>query len=225
MRARRERGGTAADAIRYAFKSVGVAIIVNTVILMAGFLVLLTSSFKVNVDMGLLTALAIVFALILDFLFLPALLLLIDRVGTRKESEGVTDMTQTTALPRPVTGFAGLLLLAGLTLALIASPATATTDLTPVRGETESEQLGFEVAARADRSDRGFGDSEVELKMVLRNAAGREAAALAPRANVLREQVNRVIDDDAERDRRHRCDREADLADEERPGAKSRENG
>ncbi|NIP18144.1 MAG: outer membrane lipoprotein-sorting protein [Xanthomonadales bacterium] len=31
---------------------------------------------------------------------------------------------------------------------------------------------GFEIAARSDRSDRGFGDSEVELQMVLRNAAG-----------------------------------------------------
>ena len=50
VRARREREGTAADAIRYAFKNVGVAIIVNTVILTIGFLVLMTSSFKVNVD-------------------------------------------------------------------------------------------------------------------------------------------------------------------------------
>ena len=84
-------------------------------------------------------------------------------------------MTQTTALPRPATGFAGLLLMAGFVLAFIASPTTATIDLTPVRGETDSERLGFEVAARADRSDRGFGDSEVKLEMVLRNAAGRES--------------------------------------------------
>ncbi len=76
LRARREKKLDAADSIRYAFTSVGTAIVVNTVILAAGFLVLLTSSFKVNADMGLLTALAIVFALILDFLFLPALLLL-----------------------------------------------------------------------------------------------------------------------------------------------------
>ena len=175
VRARRERGGTAADAIRYAFKSVGVAIVVNTVILAAGFLVLLTSSFKVNVDMGLLTALAIVFALILDFLFLPALLLLIDRVGTRKDSKGEIEMSQITALPRPVTGVAGLALLIGLTLAFVASPGFASTEITPTRGETEAQRLGFEVAARADRSDRGFGDSEVELEMVLRNAAGRES--------------------------------------------------
>ena len=72
-------------------------------------------------------------------------------------------MSQITALPRPPTGFVGPLLIVGFALAFIASPATATTDLTPVRGETESEQLGFEVAARADRSDRGFRDSEVKL--------------------------------------------------------------
>jgi predicted RND superfamily exporter protein len=35
-----------------------------------------TSAFKMNVDLGLMTVLAIVFALVLDFLFLPALLLL-----------------------------------------------------------------------------------------------------------------------------------------------------
>jgi outer membrane lipoprotein-sorting protein len=37
------------------------------------------------------------------------------------------------------------------------------------------EEKGFEIAARADRSDLGFGDSEVELQMILRNAAGQES--------------------------------------------------
>lgn len=37
------------------------------------------------------------------------------------------------------------------------------------------EEEGFAVAARSDRSDRGFGDSSVALEMVLRNKAGREA--------------------------------------------------
>ena len=175
VRARREREGTAADAIRYAFKSVGVAIFVNTVILSIGFLVLLTSSFKVNADMGLLTALAIAFALILDFLFLPALLLLMDRVGTSKDSIGVLKMPESIALPRPATGVAGLVLLVGLGLALVFSPSFASNDLTPVRGDSEAERTGFEIAARADRSDRGFDDSEVELEMVLRNAAGKES--------------------------------------------------
>ena len=56
-----------------------------------------------------------------------------------------------------------LLVVAGLTVAF-ANQATATTP----------EEKGFEIAARADRTDLGFGDSEVELKMVLRNAAGQE---------------------------------------------------
>ena len=38
----------------------------------------------------------------------------------------------------------------------------------------ELEDKGFEIAARSDRSDRGFSDSVVDLKMVLRNAHGQE---------------------------------------------------
>jgi len=38
----------------------------------------------------------------------------------------------------------------------------------------DSGDKGYEIAARADRSDRGFGDSIVELEMILRNAAGQE---------------------------------------------------
>ncbi len=37
------------------------------------------------------------------------------------------------------------------------------------------EEQGLEIAARSDRSDRGFGDSRVNLKMVLRNKAGAES--------------------------------------------------
>lgn len=37
------------------------------------------------------------------------------------------------------------------------------------------EDKGFEIAARSDRSDRGFIDSEVKLTMTLRNKAGQES--------------------------------------------------
>lgn len=76
VRARNERLLSVEDSIRYAFHNVGMAIVVNTIILTAGFLVMTTSAFKMNVDLGLMTILSIVGALILDFLFLPALLLL-----------------------------------------------------------------------------------------------------------------------------------------------------
>ena len=175
VRARTERGGTAADAIRYAYKNVGIVLIVNTVILTSGFLVLLSSSFKINVDMGMLTVLAIVFALILDFLFLPALLLLIDRADKPKQTKGVMNMSLTQVKSQPVGIVSGLIVFGVLTLALYTSSSYANTQLTPVRGKTDEQRLGFEIAALSDRSDRGFGDSEVALEMVLRNAAGRES--------------------------------------------------
>lgn len=83
QRARTERNEAPTQAIAYAFKTVGAALIVNTVVLSIGFAVLAGSTFKLNADLGLMTALAIVFALILDFLFLPALLLLVDRKKTQ----------------------------------------------------------------------------------------------------------------------------------------------
>ena len=87
VRARDERLLSVEDSIRYAFHNVGVAIVVNTIILTAGFIVMTTSAFKMNVDLGLMTILSIVGALILDFLFLPALLLL----GRNKEQTVVAD--------------------------------------------------------------------------------------------------------------------------------------
>ena len=75
VRGIREKGYDRAGAIKYAFETVGNALVVNTVILVIGFAYLATSAFKINADMGLLTALAISLALIFDFLFLPALLL------------------------------------------------------------------------------------------------------------------------------------------------------
>ena len=44
----------------------------------------------------------------------------------------------------------------------------------PVWADTESERQGYDIAARADASDLGFGDSQVDARMVLRNAAGQE---------------------------------------------------
>ncbi|MEO0398062.1 MAG: MMPL family transporter [Pseudomonadota bacterium] len=82
VRARRVRGLSAPDAIRYAFETVGVAIIFNTLILGLGFAILTFSAFKINLELGLLTTLSIGFALVLDFLFLPALLMMTSRDKT-----------------------------------------------------------------------------------------------------------------------------------------------
>ncbi len=79
LRARREHGYNAEEAVRYAFSTVGTALWVTSIILVAGFLVLTQSGFELNSEMGLLTAIAIMFALLTDFLFLPTVLMKLDR--------------------------------------------------------------------------------------------------------------------------------------------------
>jgi predicted RND superfamily exporter protein len=79
IRARKELNKSPEDAIRYAFSTVGRAIVVTTIVLVAGFSVLMFSSFGFNSDMGKLTAITIVVALVLDLLLLPALLLAVDK--------------------------------------------------------------------------------------------------------------------------------------------------
>ncbi|MEL6238895.1 MAG: MMPL family transporter, partial [Pseudomonadota bacterium] len=81
LRARREDGQTIGDSVRYAFRTAGAAIFVTTIILAAGFAVLVTSSFKLNADLGLLTALAVVFAMLINFLLLPSLFLTFGKRG------------------------------------------------------------------------------------------------------------------------------------------------
>lgn len=79
LRARREQNASVEDAVRYAFVTVGWALVVTTFVLMAGFGVLAYSSFAINSIMGLMTAITIFIALIADFFFLAPLLLKIDR--------------------------------------------------------------------------------------------------------------------------------------------------
>jgi hypothetical protein len=79
LRARREENMDPAAAVRYAFNTVGTAMWVTTVALVAGFSVLTVSGYNVNAQMGLLSAITISLALLLDFFFLPALLLMMDR--------------------------------------------------------------------------------------------------------------------------------------------------
>lgn len=76
LRARRELGKSPEDSVRYAFSTVGQALLVTTFVLVAGFLVLAQSNFGLNSDMAKITVIIILFALILDFLMLPALLML-----------------------------------------------------------------------------------------------------------------------------------------------------
>lgn len=75
----RKQGQTAEEAVRYAFHTVGRALWITTVVLVAGFSVLAMSSFRLNADMGQLSAIVIFLALVVDFIFLPTLLMRFDK--------------------------------------------------------------------------------------------------------------------------------------------------
>ncbi|MET1256887.1 efflux RND transporter permease subunit [Aliikangiella maris] len=90
IRARREKNLSSEDAVRYSFASVGKALWITTMVLIAGFFVMATSSFKVNAEMGLLTAITILIALIIDFIFLPPLLMLL-KSSNKQEKESANN--------------------------------------------------------------------------------------------------------------------------------------
>ena len=86
LRARREKGLDAQDAVRYAFSTVGLALVVTSIVLVAGFTVLTFSAFALNSNMAFMTAVTIIFAIVADFLLLPPLLMAIDGKSTTRNA-------------------------------------------------------------------------------------------------------------------------------------------
>ena len=148
----RKRGETAENAVRYAFKSVGMALTVTSLGLVIGFAILGQSGFAVNRDMARLTAITLSFALFVDFLFLPPLLIFLDRMKTMKTSSKAT-----------------------ASLAIIVGLAAGLALLTPSGAARASEEKGLAIATEVDNRDRGWGDVTVEGEMVLKNKAGNES--------------------------------------------------
>lgn len=77
-RARRE-GLAPPDAVRQAFLRVGFALITTSAVLGLGFAWLANSAIQITVNTAFMTCLSIAFALLVDLLLLPALLLVMDR--------------------------------------------------------------------------------------------------------------------------------------------------
>ncbi|MFQ5650349.1 MAG: RND family transporter [bacterium] len=92
LRARREQKLSPQDAVRYAYSTVGLALVVTSVILVAGFTILAFSAFEMNAGMGKLTALTIILALLADFFFLPTLLMKAEEKAVARAEE--TEMKQ-----------------------------------------------------------------------------------------------------------------------------------
>ena len=75
----RRRGESPESAIRFTFNRVGRALWTTTVVLACGFIVFSLSGFAVTWMLGMMLTITVIFALVADFLFLPPLLLAIDR--------------------------------------------------------------------------------------------------------------------------------------------------
>ena len=101
-RARSELGCAPSDAVRYAFVTVGRALLTTSVVLVAGCLVLSLSSFELNSGMGQLTALVIALALIADFFLLPPLLMKVE--GHVDEGDTGEGSKKSTAVDRAAGG-------------------------------------------------------------------------------------------------------------------------
>lgn len=86
LHARRVLGRMPEDAIRYAFSTVGLAVWVLSLVLIAGFLVLAFSTFKLNAEMGVMTAGTFALGIFVEFLLVPPLLLWIERHAPQRAS-------------------------------------------------------------------------------------------------------------------------------------------
>ncbi|MBY8975458.1 outer membrane lipoprotein-sorting protein [Rhodobacteraceae bacterium NNCM2] len=145
----RKDGMSAEDAVRSTFRSVGMALFVTTVGLVAGFSILAQSGFAVSGDLARLTAITISLALAADFLLLPALLIWLDRRRTSMKTAAA----------------ASILLVAAVLLLGKTSEASA----------VGASQKGLEITQEADRRDTGFGSYAVMGEMILRDRQGRES--------------------------------------------------
>ncbi|EHH0682182.1 efflux RND transporter permease subunit [Vibrio vulnificus] len=94
----RKEGQNAEQAVRYAFHTVGRALWITTVVLVAGFSVLAMSQFRLNSDMGQLSAIVIFVALVIDFVLLPSLLM---RFDTAEYAQLETDQEPNTTPIQP----------------------------------------------------------------------------------------------------------------------------
>ncbi len=97
LHAKREKQADTKAAVHYAFGNVGRALWITTFVLVAGFTVLAQSSFKMNAEMGFLTAMTIFIALAVDFLFLPPLLMAIDKVKAKSNVKDTNENEKNTA--------------------------------------------------------------------------------------------------------------------------------
>ncbi len=90
QRAREEGSPTPAAAVQYAITHAGFPVVMTSLLLAVGFSVLCLSSFKPTFRIGMLSAIMVGYAVALDLLLLPALLITADRLEKRYDDRDET---------------------------------------------------------------------------------------------------------------------------------------
>ena len=85
----RKNGLLPSESVQSAFRSVGRALLVTTVVFGLGFMVFGASGMTTNQALGLLVGMTVIIALLADFLFLPPLLMALD--GTRETNQEIRE--------------------------------------------------------------------------------------------------------------------------------------
>jgi hypothetical protein len=89
FRARNVEGLTPEQAVHSAFQTAGSAIGITTTVLIAGFLVMSSSHYRMNAEMGVMCAMVIGLALVVDFFLSPTLLMKFDRPASKLKKHEV----------------------------------------------------------------------------------------------------------------------------------------
>jgi predicted RND superfamily exporter protein len=81
------------EAVRYTFRTVGVALVATTLVIAANFGVMATSHYYPNSSMGLLTSITVVIALLVNFLVFVPVLLYIENRSAKSQKRVETPLT------------------------------------------------------------------------------------------------------------------------------------
>ena len=153
-KARKEMGLSVEHSIAFSFSNTGEAILSTSLILIAGFSVMAFSPFLINSSLGRLSALAIGLAIIVDILFLPALLATVE--GSSKPKKWFfhkSDSIKGTVHSIPF-----------ICLLFVLFPCSLHAEA--------SDSKGYDIAVKACKQTKGFGDFSADLNMILKNTQG-----------------------------------------------------
>lgn len=161
VRARREKGLSAEDAVKDSLENVGTALVATTIILTAGFSILMLSPFLMNWTLGALSAMTIAIALIVDFTFLPAVLITVDRRKDESKNKLKTPGDNMNVK--------------GATLSIIVVAAAIGLSGVVKADEASQKIKGLEIAKLIDSHNEGWLNQVANVEMVLKNKQGQES--------------------------------------------------